>query len=60
MTYEAWRITYQSSESAARAAYASVAKLNAENEKLKAELKAITAALDDAMKGETCYQNTSG
>ena len=41
MTYESWRISYQSSESAARAAYATVAKLNAENEKLKAELAAI-------------------
>ena len=36
MTYESWRISYQSSESAARAAYTTVAKLHAENEKLKA------------------------
>ena len=29
MTYEAWRITYQSSEQAARAAYAECARLRA-------------------------------
>ena len=39
---------------------ARIAKLHTENAKLKAELKAITAVLDDAMKGETCYQNTNG
>jgi hypothetical protein len=33
MTYEAWRITYQSSEQAARAAYAQIIQLsNAANE----------------------------
>lgn len=41
MTYEAWRITYQSSEAAARAAYSTVAELHAENERLKAELAEV-------------------
>ena len=35
MSYEAWRITYQSSEQAARAAYATIARLTAEVEALR-------------------------
>jgi hypothetical protein len=36
MTYEAWRSTYQSSEQAARSAYAKVARLEAQMETLQA------------------------
>jgi hypothetical protein len=35
MNYEAWRITYQDSDQAARAAFAAAARLAAENAKLK-------------------------
>lgn len=35
MSYENWRITYQSSEAAARAAYEECERLRAENEALK-------------------------
>ena len=35
MTYEAWRISYQSSEQAARAAYAECGRLRAEIEAMK-------------------------
>ena len=34
MTYEAWRISYQSSEQAARAAYAECVRLRAAMEKI--------------------------
>lgn len=36
MSYESWRITYQSSEQAARAAYASVVRLTSQMETLQA------------------------
>ena len=35
MTYEAWRISYQSSEQAARAAYAECARLQAKIEQME-------------------------
>ena len=35
MTYEAWRISYQSSEQAARAAYAECARLQAKIERME-------------------------
>ena len=44
MTYEAWRISYQSSESAAREAYATVAELHAENEKLKSQISDLESS----------------
>lgn len=42
-TYEAWRITYKSSEAAARAAYNTVEKLHAELVELKEQMQAIGA-----------------
>lgn len=41
--YEAWRITYQSSEAAARAAYKTVEKLDAELTELREQMQAIGA-----------------
>lgn len=41
MTYEAWRITYQSSEQAARAAYAECVRLRAKIEQARLRLRAI-------------------
>jgi hypothetical protein len=45
MTYEVWRITYQSSEAAARAAYNTVEKLNEENQALRKYVDGLKAAL---------------
>lgn len=39
MKYEAWRITYQSSEQAARAAWGTIARLTAELEKCRQRLR---------------------
>lgn len=44
-TYEAWRITYQSSEAAARAAYNTVEKLHEENKALRKYVDGLQAAL---------------
>lgn len=43
MSYESWRISYQSSEAAARAAYATTEKLHAELTALRDQLAAIGA-----------------
>ena len=45
MTYEAWRISYQSSEQAARAAYAECARLQAKVEEM--ERQEPVATIDD-------------
>lgn len=45
MTYEAWRISYQSSEQAARAAYAECQRLAAMYAELRAENEQLRAAL---------------
>ena len=45
MIYEAWRITYQSSEAAARAAYNTVEKLHEENQALRKYVDGLRAAL---------------
>ena len=45
MTYEAWRISYQSSEQAARAAYAECARLQANVEAM--ERQKPVAIIDD-------------
>lgn len=41
MSYESWRISFQSSEQAARAAYAEVEALRAEIEALRAEVERL-------------------
>ena len=43
MSYESWRISYQSSEAAARAAYATTEKLHAELTALREQMAAIGA-----------------
>ena len=43
MSYESWRISYQSSEAAARAAYATTEKLHAELTALRDQLAAVGA-----------------
>lgn len=49
MTYEAWRISYQSSEQAARAAYAECARLQAKIEAMEKQVPVATVdANDDA------------
>jgi len=44
MTYESWRISYQSSEEAARSAYVAVTRMHYENEKLRAAIDAMRTA----------------
>lgn len=46
MTYEAWRISYQSSEQAARAAYAECVQSQAKVEATEKERDALRAELD--------------
>ena len=46
MTYESWRISYQSSEQAARAAYAECARLCARLEAAEKERDALQAKVD--------------
>ena len=56
MTYEAWRISYQSSEQAARAAYAECARLQAKIEQMEkqepfdADSDAFRSAFEAALK----------
>lgn len=57
MIYEAWRITYQSSEAAARAAYDTVEKLHAQNVDLKAEIEALQSRVQEL--GEMARENRS-
>ena len=45
MTYESWRISFQSSEQAARAAYAKVEELAAERDALTAKVRELEAEL---------------
>lgn len=45
MTYESWRISYQSSEAAARAAYNTVEKLHEENQALRKYVDGLQTAL---------------
>ena len=47
MTYEAWRITYQSSEQAARAAYAECVRLRAKIGQMENVESALSALLND-------------
>ena len=44
MSYEAWRISYQSSEAAARDLYSTVEILQLENKKLRAAIDAMRVA----------------
>ena len=46
MTYEAWRITYQSSEQAARAAYAECVQLHVRLEAVEKERDALRAKVE--------------
>ena len=46
MTYEAWRISYQSSEQAARAAYAECARLRAKIEAMERQ-EPVAEMVDD-------------
>ena len=43
MTYESWRITFQSGEQAARSAYADVERLTRENAELREKLERVEA-----------------
>ena len=54
MTYEAWRISYQSSEQAARAAYAECARLCARLEAAEKERDALQAKVEE-MDGRLPY-----
>ena len=47
MTYEAWRISYQSSEQAARAAYAECARLQAKIEAMEKQVPVATVDAND-------------
>ena len=47
MTYEAWRISYQSSEQAARAAYAECARLQAKIEQMEKQGPVAWCATDE-------------
>ena len=52
MTYEAWRISYQSSEQAARAAYAECVRLRARLEAAEKERDDLRAKIDEMEKQE--------
>ena len=52
MTYEAWRISYQSSEQAARAAYAECVRLQAKLEAAEKERDAIAQQLVQSERGK--------
>ena len=54
MTYEAWRISYQSSEQAARAAYAECVRLRARLEAAEKERDELRAKIEE-MKGYPPY-----
>lgn len=55
MSYEAWRISYQSSEQAARAAHAEVARLLDALERKDAALRGIDGPCEHIYKGR-CYE----
>ena len=62
MNYEAWRISYQSSEQAARAAYAECARLQAKIEAMEKQ-KPIATLHDDGyftMEGPRPYESNFG
>ena len=52
MTYEAWRISYQSSEQAARAAYAECVRLSARLEAAEKERDDLRAKIEEMEKQE--------
>lgn len=48
MTYEAWRVSYQSSEQAARAAYEEAVQLDNSNTELAAEIQMLREQIERA------------
>jgi len=55
MTYEAWRISYQSSEQAARAAYAECVRLRARLEAAEKERDDLRQGRGDGKAGASWY-----
>lgn len=52
MSYVAWRISYQSDEQAARAAFAECQRIDVERDKLMADVDLLRAALDKAQESQ--------
>lgn len=60
MNYESWRITFQSSDQAARAAHAQIVNMTAQIETLQAEIQMLRATVVDSVARDViawCYKN---